>query len=108
MLNTLKTKEKKIIQWLIIFCSITIVTLSLIGDKGLIQLVALKKQQRQLQQDIQDLKQERKEWIFKIQSLKKSQTYVETIAREKLGMVRNNEIVYEFELKAEEPKDKKE
>lgn len=105
MLSTLKTKEKKITQWLIIFCSITIVTLSLIGDKGLIQLMVLKKQQRQLEQDIKDLKQERKEWIFKIQSLKKSRTYVETIAREKLGMVRNDEIVYEFEIKAEEPKD---
>ncbi len=108
MLNRLKTKEKKIIQWLVIFCSITIVTLSLIGDKGLIQLAALKKQQRQLEQDIEDLKLEKKKWIFKIQSLKKNRTYVETIAREKLGMVRSDEIVYEFEQKAEDPKETEE
>ncbi len=46
-----------------------------------------------LVQEIESLKVERKEWIGKITSLKNNQTYIETLAREQLGMVRNNEMM---------------
>lgn len=91
--------EKTIIQWLIIFCSITVVILSLIGDKGVIQLAVLKNQQEQLQEEMQELKIEKREWIEKIHSLKKNRTYIETVAREKLGMVREDEIVFQLEFR---------
>ncbi len=101
MKRNLKLNDKRIIQWLIIFCTITVVTFSLIGDKGFFQLNALKEQEKKLEQEIQDLKQEKKEWLYKIQSLKNNRSYFETIAREKLGMVRNDEIVIHLEFKDE-------
>lgn len=96
----MKLKEKKIIQGLVIFFSIVVVLLSLIGDKGLLQLMELKKQEKKLQQEIIDLKREKKEWVNKVKSLKNNQTYIETIAREELNMVRNNEIL--IKLRREE------
>ncbi len=98
MKTRIKLNDKKIIQWLIIFCSLTVITFSLIGDKGAIQLIALKQQEVDLKREIEELKQERKDWIYKIQSIKQSRSYVETIAREKLGMIRDDEIVYQIPL----------
>ncbi|MFH2130949.1 MAG: septum formation initiator family protein [bacterium] len=93
-----KLSDKKIIQWLIIFSSLTVITFSLIGDKGVVQLISLKQQQAELKQEIEELKQERKEWIHKIQSIKENRSYIETIAREQLGMIRDDEVVYQLPL----------
>ncbi len=98
MRKKLKLSEKKVIQWLTIFSSVIVVTFSLIGDKGFFQLAALKRQEQKLEREIQELKGEKKEWINKIQSLKLNRTYIETIAREKLGMIRDDEIVIQLEF----------
>ena len=97
MKNRLKLKEKKVIQGLIIFCMFAVITISLFGDKGFLQLLALRDQQQRLEGDIMDLTRKRKEWIQKIQSLKTDQGYLETIAREKLGMVRKDELIIKIE-----------
>ncbi|MBU2514374.1 septum formation initiator family protein [bacterium] len=89
----MKLKENKVIQGLIIFCIIIVVVISIFGDKGFLQLMELKRQEKILVQEIEDLKEERREWISKINSLKNNQTYMETLAREQLGMVRNNEMM---------------
>lgn len=98
MKNKIKLSDRKIIQWLIIFCSLTVIVFSLIGDKGVIQLIALKQQEAELKSEIEELKQERKEWLYRIQSIKQNRSYVETIAREQLGMVRDDEVVYQIPL----------
>jgi len=98
MKTRINLSDKKVIQWLIIFCSLMVITFSLIGDKGVIQLIALKHQEADLMREIEGLKLERKEWIFKIQSIKQNRSYVETIAREQLGMVRDDEIVFQIPL----------
>ena len=105
MKKRLGFSEKSIVQWLILFCSIIVVTLSLIGDKGYLQLMALKEKEKNLELEINNLKHEKREWIEKIQSLKKNKSYIETIAREQLGMVHRDETVLRVEYikKAPEP-----
>ncbi len=93
----MKLKEKKVIQGLITFSILIVATISLFGDKGLVQYMALKRQQKALEQEIGLLKQERKEWLNKIHSLKTNRTYIETIAREELGMVHNTEIMIQLQ-----------
>ncbi len=93
----MKLKDKKIIQGLIFFSILVIAIISLFGDKGLLQYMALKKQHTQLQQEIEVLKQEQKEWVNKIHSLKTNRTYMEDIAREELGMVHNTEIMIQLQ-----------
>ncbi len=98
MKSRIKLSDRKVIQWLAIFASLTVITFSLIGDKGVIQLIALKQQEMELKREIEELKQDRKEWIYKIQSIKENRSYVETIAREELGMIWDDEIVYTIPL----------
>lgn len=98
MKTRFKLSDKKVIQWLIIFCCLTVITFSLIGDKGVVQLIALKQQETELKQEIEALKEERKEWIHRIQSIKQNRSYTETIAREQLGMARDDETVYQIPL----------
>ncbi|MBU3916509.1 septum formation initiator family protein, partial [bacterium] len=93
MKKKLKLKEKKILQGLIVFFSLIVITLSLVGDKGFLQLMALKNQEKILLKEIEDLESEKKEWINKIHSLKTNETYIETIAREKLGMIKHDEFL---------------
>jgi cell division protein FtsB len=98
MKSRIKLSDRKIIQWLAIFASLTVITFSLIGDKGVIQLIALKQQETGLKREIEELKQERKEWIYKIQSIKQNRSYAETMAREELGMIRDDEIFHPIPL----------
>lgn len=89
----MKPKEKKIVQGLAIFGIAIVMVLSLVGDKGLLQYYSLKKQESQLETDIERLKSEKQDWISKINSLKTNLTYIETIAREEMGMVRSDEVL---------------
>lgn len=97
MLKKYKFEEKRILQSILIFLSIVIVTLSLIGDKGILQLWSLKKEEAKLIEEIKQLKHDKKIWLSKVKSLKSNKTYLESIAREELGMVRADEIVIQFE-----------
>ncbi len=85
--------EKKIIQGFFIFCSIIVITLSIIGDKGFLQLHELKQLESSLVKELEELKHERRIWIKRVESMKSNQTYLETYARERLGMVKNHEFV---------------
>lgn len=60
--------------------------------------MALKEKEQNLEQEIKNLEHEKREWIDKIQSLKKNKSYIETIAREQLGMVRKDETVLRLEF----------
>ncbi len=99
MRNKSKFKDNKIVQSLIIFCAVIVVIISLIGDKGLVQYMALKDQEEKLEMEIQQLKEKRQEWIKKIQSIKSNQTYIENIAREQLGMIRKDEKLIKLRFK---------
>ncbi|PCI27786.1 MAG: hypothetical protein COB67_07820 [SAR324 cluster bacterium] len=91
-----KINEKKAIQALIGLCAIVVITLSLIGDKGVLPLRELKQQEVQLIKDIEYLKTQRLEWQGQVRSLKSNQTYLETLAREQLGLVKKDELIIKF------------
>mgnify|MGYP001548091519 CR=1 FL=1 len=89
----MKIRERKVLQGLIIISILVVMVISVFGDKGLLQLLALNQQEQELIEEIEELKVQRKEWIRKINSLKANDSYMETLAREELGMVRNNEMM---------------
>ena len=95
----MKIREKKVIQGLILFSILIVAILSFFGDKGLWQYMELRDQETQLKQDIEELKLERKNWMEKIESLKTNKNYMETLARERLGMVHNTEIMIQLHHK---------
>jgi len=93
MKSKLPFAEKKVIQGLLVIVALVVVVLSLVGDKGLIELGHLQGEEQRIQQEIDGLKKEKLEWFGKISSLRGNRTYVETFAREKLGFIRKDEFL---------------
>ena len=58
---------------------------------------------QQLEQEIESLGREKEEWINKVNSLKNGGSYLETLAREKLGMIAADEKLLLPSIKAPVP-----
>ena len=91
MRRKININEKKLIQGLFVFCSLLVILLSIIGDKGFMQLHRLKQTESLLIHELKELRKERRIWLKKIESIRGNRTYLETYAREQLGMVGNHE-----------------
>jgi len=93
MKSKLPFADKKVIQGLLILVALVVIVLSLVGDKGLIELGHLQGEEQRISEEIQALKKEKLEWYGKIASLQKNRTYVETFARERLGFIKKGEFL---------------
>ncbi len=68
----------------------------LAGDKSIFKVMSLYREQDHLTARLAELKQENKKLQTQISQLKSDPKAVERIAREELGMVRPDEVVYRF------------
>ncbi len=66
------------------------------GKDGLIAVYGLHRKTRAMQQEMKQLDEEIDSLRTEIERLKSDTAYIEKIAREKLGMARDNERVYIF------------
>ena len=92
-----KINERKLLQGIMLFIGFTIIFLSLFGDKGLIALQKLNGQEAKLKAEIGLLKAEQEEWESKVKALKTEPSYYEALAREKLGLIKADEILIQTE-----------
>jgi cell division protein FtsB len=89
--------KKRFYNVITLLLLLSVIMLSIFGDKGILQLKQLKKIETSLKRDIRQLKQEELEWQEKVSSLKTNKMYLESLAREELGMIRRDEIFIQFE-----------
>ena len=89
--------KKRFYNVITLLLLLSVIMLSIFGDKGILQLKQLKKIETSLKRDIRQLKQEELEWQEKVSSLKTNKMYLESLAREELGMIRRDEILIQFE-----------
>lgn len=75
---------------------IIILVLLMAGEKSLFTVIALYREQDHLTTQIDEMKDQNKKLAQQIEDLKTDPKAVERIAREELGMVRKDEIVYRF------------
>ena len=101
VMKKINLNEKKIIQSLIVLCSVVVFLLSFLGDKGYFELHKLKKKEMAIETKIELLKKKKQIWLNKINTIKNNQTYFDTYAREQLGYVKN----YEFLIRFTSPED---
>ncbi len=73
---------------------VLILLLAVFGNKGLIDLNMLKKQQTQLVEKNSQITIENRQLIDEINRLKIDLDYVEAVARKELGLVSENELVF--------------
>jgi cell division protein FtsB len=64
------------------------------GDHGLIHLLRMQSEQRQLEHVAFDLQQQNEHLRERIRRLQSDDHYIEKLARERLGLVRKGEIMY--------------
>ena len=68
------------------------------GDAGLLSYFKMQRTQGQLDHEIEELRQKNAELKKQIELLRSDPHYIEQIAREQLGLVKDGETIYQFQL----------
>lgn len=71
------------------------------GDMGLVKLFHMRETKHGLEAEIKTLNSENARLKKEVDALKDDPAKIESVAREKLGMARKGEIVYQYEKKGE-------
>lgn len=93
------SKEFKISILTILFLSLLTLNIYKIiyGPRGYIHLINLKNELASQEKANSLIEEENKKLSDKIKDLQLDETYIESIIREKLGLVKENEIVIQFQ-----------
>jgi cell division protein FtsB/cell division protein DivIC len=76
------------------------------GDKGIIHLVRLQKELVRIKDANVKMEEENRKLREEVKRLQYEKRYIEEIARKELGMVKEGEVIYQFESPNEKNKDK--
>lgn len=82
---------------ILLFCFLgLLLLLSLLGDRGLLQLYHMERVKAHLEQEIDALTQENAALREEVEAMRQHPSHAEEIARRDLGLVRPGEVVYQF------------
>lgn len=81
--------------------------LTFFGDKGLLHRMRLQKELAKIQEDNRQIEMENQKLKEEVRRLKVEKQVIEEIARKELGMVKEGEIIYQFDPAKNEKGDKK-
>lgn len=70
------------------------------GDRGLLRIYHLNQEKQDIKERLDLLKIENEKLKREIEALKTDRRYLESIARKDFGLVRQNEIIYQFHSSA--------
>lgn len=77
-------------------CIAFILFFTVFGDKGLLRIYELKQDKAGIDSRLIDTRGENERLKREIAALKTDRRYLESIARKDFGLVRNNEVIYQF------------
>ncbi|RII27746.1 MAG: septum formation initiator [Geobacter sp.] len=66
------------------------------GERGLLRIYHLSKDKQEMEKRVTELKAENDRLRREVEALKSDRRYLESIARHDFGLVRPNEIIYQF------------
>jgi cell division protein FtsB len=66
------------------------------GERGLLRIYHMKQEKQEIEKRLEELKTENEKLKREIEALKTDRRYLESIARKDFGLVRPNEIIYQF------------
>jgi cell division protein FtsL len=93
--------KKKRFLLLILIAVLIFGILTFFGEKGILQLFRLRKDLVLVREKNVKLEEENQKLKEEIKRLKSDKRYIEEIARKELGMVKEGEIIYQFDSPAE-------
>ena len=77
-------------------CLAFILFFTVFGDKGLLRIFELKQDKNKIEARLSDSRTDNEKLKREIVALKSDRNYLESIARKDFGLVRSNEIIYQF------------
>jgi len=69
------------------------------GDKGILHLIRLRKDLARIEETNHKMEEENRRLQEEVRRLQNEKSYIEEIARKELGMVKEGEIIYQFDEK---------
>jgi cell division protein FtsB len=91
--------SKKIISLIFILILVTLLAMTVFGQRGLLHMTRLKAELRLFEESNQRLQKENLALKKQIDQLKNDRRHLEDLAREELGLARENELIYELKKK---------
>ncbi|MBP1697114.1 MAG: divIC [Deltaproteobacteria bacterium] len=89
--------KKRRILILIVISLLILGSLTFFGEKGIFNLLRLRKEVVRIKEKNSQLEGENQRLKEEIKRLQSDRRYIEEIARKELGMVKEGEIIYQFE-----------
>ena len=96
--------RKRSLHVLLIFVTLVLVVDALVGEKGLLQSMNARRQYRQLQASLEELRRENAALREESRRLKEDPATIESLARRDLGLIRPGEIVFILKDLKDNPK----
>jgi cell division protein FtsB len=84
-------------------CLAFILFFTVFGDKGLLRIIELKQDKTKIEARLADSNSDNEKLKNEIVALKSDRRYIESIARKDFGLVRSNEVIYQFPQEPKEP-----
>ena len=84
-------------------CIAFILFFTVFGDKGLLRIYELKQDKSKIDSRLSETKEENEQLKREIMALKSDRRYLESIARKDFGLVRSNEVIYQFPQEKKQP-----
>ena len=91
--------KKKRLLLLILIPLLILGILTFFGEKGILHLFRLQKEVTRIKEINMKLEEENQKLKEEVKRLQSDKRYIEEIARKELGMVKEGEIIYQFEDK---------
>ncbi len=82
-------------------CIAFILYFTIFGERGLLRIYHLNREKQDVQRRLDTLKDENLKLVREVDALKNDRRYLESIARRDFGMVRKNEVIYQFQPKGD-------
>ncbi len=77
-------------------CITFILYFTVFGERGLLRIYHLNREKKEIQQRVDAVRMDNLQLVREIDALKNDRRYLESVARRDFGLVRQNEIIYQF------------
>lgn len=84
-------------------CLAFILFFTVFGDKGLLRIFELKQDKSKVEARLSESRSDNEKLKREIVALKSDRRYLESIARKDFGLVRSNEVIYQFPQEQKQP-----
>lgn len=86
--------RRRTVHFLLVFATIVLVVDSLVGEKGLLETLKVRRQHRELAASVDAIRHENGQLREQVRRLKEDPAEIESVAREELGLIKPGEMLF--------------